>query len=154
MNELRAEVSAPGIELQSRVHAALLWDAAVDASTIGVAVSEGVVSLSGETRTFKELLSVRRAVLAVDGVHGVADEIRVGRVETDAISDAVLAHRVVEVFGWSVAVDAAAIQVRVSDRVVELLGDVASDHIEQTAVRIARGLRGVVRVDSHLRVAE
>lgn len=154
MNELRAEVSAPGIELQSRVHAALLWEAAVDASTIGVAVSDGVVSLTGETRTFKELLSVRRAVLAVDGVHGVADEIRVGQVETDAISDAVLAHRVVEVFGWSVAVDAAPIQVRVSDRVVELVGEVSSKDIADTAIRLAQGLRGVARVDSHLRVTE
>lgn len=154
MDGRRAPESAPAVELQGRVRAALLWDPAVDASTIGVAVTDGIVTLTGETRTFKELLAVRRTVLGVAGVHAIADELRVGPSEPRALSDATLAHRIIEMFDWSSDVDTSAIQVRVSAQLVELTGVVSSPAIAETAVRLATGLRGVRRVDDHLLVLD
>ena len=64
-------------DLQREVIAELSWDPAVDATAIGVAVKDGVVTLTGHLNTFAEKHAASRAVLRMAGVKAIALELDV-----------------------------------------------------------------------------
>lgn len=68
-------------DLQREVAAELDADPAVDAADIGVSVRDGVVTLTGEVRSYAEKFAAERAVSRVPGVVDVIDElkVRIGR---------------------------------------------------------------------------
>ena len=55
----------------------LEFEPAVDATKIGVAVDNGVVTLTGHVSSYAEKIAAERAVQRVKGVRGVAEEIEV-----------------------------------------------------------------------------
>lgn len=152
MTKLGPRSSEAGIELQGAVRTALIWVSEIDPAGIGVAVTEGIVTLTGQVRTFKEALAVRRAVLGVAGVHGIADELVVGPCAPMPLTDTMLAHRIVQVLGWVDSLDVQPIQVRVTGGAAELVGSVSTPESSTMAETLIRALRGVTRVDNHLSV--
>jgi osmotically-inducible protein OsmY len=65
------------MELKRDVEDELEWEPALDASEIGVSVKDGIVTLSGWTRSFPERRAAERATFRVHNVKGVANEIEV-----------------------------------------------------------------------------
>ncbi|MGZ5249366.1 MAG: BON domain-containing protein, partial [Caldimonas sp.] len=63
--------------LKNDVSAELAWDPAVKATAIGVAVKDGVVTLTGHLDTYVEKEAAARAVRRVAGVRAIALEIDV-----------------------------------------------------------------------------
>ncbi|MDD9152890.1 BON domain-containing protein [Plantibacter flavus] len=154
MSDSRNRSTEAGIAVQGAVRTALIWESDIDAASVGVAVTDGIVTLTGQVRTFKEVLAVRRRVLAVPGVHGIADELVVGPCEPMTLTDTMLAHRVVDVLGWADGVDVETIQVRVTGGAVELIGSVSTRDHAETAETLVSALRGVERVENHLVVTD
>ena len=64
-------------QLKKDVESELEWDASVNANNIGVAVKDGVVTLSGHLDSFAEKYAAERAAQRVLGVKGLAVELDV-----------------------------------------------------------------------------
>ena len=75
-------------QLKNDVDAELEWDPSINAAEVGVAVKDGVVTLSGHLNTSAEKYEVEKVVQRVAGVQAVAVEIDVklnaGSVRSDA----------------------------------------------------------------------
>ena len=65
-------------DLRQSVIEELDFTPSFDAADIGVAVENGVVTLTGHVRSYAEKLAVERAAQRVRGVHGIAEEMRFG----------------------------------------------------------------------------
>jgi osmotically-inducible protein OsmY len=65
----------------------LKWAAEVEASEIGVAVREGLVTLTGWVDRFGKKRAAERAVLRMRGVRAVANEIEVRQPAGDKCTD-------------------------------------------------------------------
>ena len=63
-------------ELQRDVLAELKWEPSVNAAHIGVAVKDGIVTLSGHVSSYPEMYAAERAAKRVYGVKAVVNEIR------------------------------------------------------------------------------
>ena len=75
------------IQIRTDVLDALAFDPSLDASRIGVAVENGIVTLSGEVRSYPERWTAERVTKRVAGVRGIAEEIAVNLPEHHERSD-------------------------------------------------------------------
>lgn len=75
-------------KIQKDVIAELQWEPSIEASTIGVEVTDGVVTLAGHVESFPEKWTAERAAQRVAGVKGVVVEIDVALPGSSARRDA------------------------------------------------------------------
>lgn len=132
--------------LKESVVKELTWVPDVDSTRIGVAVSDGIVTLLGEVSSYGEKLRAAKATMGVDGVRGVAQEITVK--STWALTDADMAKRAQDALQATTGVPET-VQVLVDDRVITLTGEtgwqfqrLAAEH----AVEHLRGVEGVLNL--------
>lgn len=84
-------------DIKRDVEAELRWDPDIDATDIGVAVKDGVVTLTGFVRSYSQKYQAEREVKKVKGVRGVANDIEVKlpsaneRPDPEIVRDAVAA---------------------------------------------------------------
>ena len=90
------------------------FDPSLDAADIGVAVSDGVVTLTGHVGSYDEKVETERAVKRVKGVRAIAQEIQVRLPNAKAIEDDQIAARALAIIDWSVHLPKDAIQVKVA----------------------------------------
>ena len=64
-------------ELKKDVIAELEWDAEIKAPSVGVAVKDGVVTVSGHLDTYAEKFAIERALRRLSGVKAIALELDV-----------------------------------------------------------------------------
>jgi osmotically-inducible protein OsmY len=73
------------------------WEPEFNASAVGVAVEDGVATLTGTAESFADKLAIERAVKRVYGIRGVANDIQVKlaneRNDSDVAQDCVFALR-------------------------------------------------------------
>ena len=85
-------LSRADVRLRDDVLRQLEWDAAVDASAVGVTAGNGIVTLTGFIDTYAGKLAAERAARRVDGVRAVANDIevrlRLERTDPDIAADA------------------------------------------------------------------
>src|SRR5688572_27505056 len=90
-----ATLSAADLRVRDLVLQQLGWDSMVDASGVGVAARNGVVTLSGTIDSYAGKLAAERAAKRVHGVRAVANDLQVTlrqpRSDTDIATDAVRA---------------------------------------------------------------
>ena len=89
-------------ELRGRVIAELDWEPSIDAAGIGVAVRDGVVTLSGSVASYPQRKSAECAVKRVRGVKAVAEDLEVRLPGSAARSDADIAHSVLTALRFNV----------------------------------------------------
>jgi osmotically-inducible protein OsmY len=118
----------------------------IDAAAIGVAVRDGVVSLTGHVKTFAEKLAVERAVQSLKGVRAIAEELEVKTARDDGVPDDELAGRCVDVIRWSAATPDDRIRVKVQQGWVSLEGEVQWQYQKLDAERAVRKLEGVTGI--------
>jgi len=119
---------------------------------IGVAVHNGVVTLTGSVSSYAEKQAAERAARRVEGVKAVANDIEV-KLPTAAIrSDADIAAAAVNALRWDVQVPDERIKVIVRDGWVTLEGDVDYWYQKQAAERDVRNLQGVKGVINNIKV--
>lgn len=129
--------------LQKNVLAELAWDPAVNAAGIGVAVCNGVVTLTGQVKSLAEKRAAEEAVRRVKGVAGVAEELQVELPAADRRTDEELAHGILNVLRWHAAIPADAVTVTVEQGHATLRGEVEWQYQRRLAERDTHHIRGV-----------
>jgi osmotically-inducible protein OsmY len=139
-----ATLSEIDTRIRDLVTRELEWDAAVDASAIGVAAQDGTVTLTGYVDTYLCKLAAERAAKRVRGVRAVANEIevrpKVGRTDPDIARDVVRSLELRSTVPDNV-------QATVHHGYVTLTGETMWEFQRrdaEKAVRHIRGVRGVV----------
>jgi osmotically-inducible protein OsmY len=136
----------PDIVLKEHVLEELEWEPGIKAAGIGVAVKDGVVTLTGEVESYHEKLEAERAALRVAGVKGMASDIEVHLPGTSQRSDADIARAAVHALEWNCSIPRECIKVVVHNGWITLEGEVEWGYQRTTAedaVRRLTGARGV-----------
>jgi osmotically-inducible protein OsmY len=113
-------------DIQGSVQQELRWDSRVDPADIGVAVTDGVVTLTGTVQSFAGRAAAQEAALRVAGVRDLANDMHVQVPGHLIRTDADIAQAVRAALEWDVLVPSDLIKTTVSARVVTLLGTVES----------------------------
>jgi osmotically-inducible protein OsmY len=140
-------------QLKHLVTAELRWDQRVDETEIGVAVVNGVVTLTGTVNSFAKKLAAQEAVHRVAGVLDVANDIKVKTLGSTVRDDAAIARAARHALEWDVWVRDQEIQTTVSDGWITLDGSVESLTEREDAERAVNKLVGVRGVTNRLVVA-
>jgi osmotically-inducible protein OsmY len=128
-------------EIQRDVLAELKWDAHVLPNEIGVAVKDGVVTLTGWVDSYLKKWSAEEAAHRVPGVKAVANDIEV-RLATER-TDADIAAAAIHALEWDAFVPSNKVHVTVSKGWVTLTGEVEWQFQKNDAERVVRRLSGV-----------
>lgn len=135
-------------QLKKDVEADIEWDPSINAAEVGVAVKDGVVTLSGHLDTFVEKYEVEQVVQRVAGVRAVAIEIDVKLTAGSVRSDSEIAHAVETAFNWHSSVPAERVQAKVEKGWATLSGEVDWEYQGAAAANLVRLLVGVVGVSN------
>lgn len=138
------------LELRRMILDELEFQPNIDAAAIGVAIENGVVSLTGHVRTYAQKFAAERAVKSVKGVKAVAEEIKVVSNQDLDISDEAIAARCLDVIRWNSAIPDERLQVKVQDGWVTLEGEVDWQYQKEAAQSAVRKLAGVVGINNML----
>src|SRR5271165_289906 len=111
-------------EIQRDVMEELKWEPFLNSAEIGVAVKDGIVSLSGEVDNYGKKKSAEKAAKRVEGVKAIAEEIEVKLSETGWRSDVDIAVAILNTLQWQTSVDEKTIKVKVEGGWVTLEGTV------------------------------
>jgi osmotically-inducible protein OsmY len=139
-------------ELQQDVMNELKWEPTLRAAEIGVAVKDGVVTLSGYVDSYVKKLVAERAAARVVGVRAVAEEIQVRLPGSLKRSDEDIAGMVANILEWNVLVPHDRVKVMVQDGLVTLSGEVDWGYQKFAAEEAIHHLMGVVWFSNQITV--
>jgi osmotically-inducible protein OsmY len=139
-------------ELQHDVMAELDEDPSIDPADIGVAVYDGVVTLSGLVKTFAEKMAAEKAVRRVAGVRALAEHLKVRWSSDPQPTDEQIAASIADTLAWNVSVPDGSIDVKVEGGIVTLNGEVDWYYQRDEARRVAGMVKGVLNVSDVITV--
>ena len=122
----------------------LEFEPGVDAAHIGVAVEDGIVTLTGHVKSYTEKLLAEEAARRIKGVRGIAQEITVRRANDKKGADDQIAQRALRILTWSAAVPDDAFQVKVDNGWMTLRGMVDWRFQKDAAEEAVRHLSSIV----------
>lgn len=128
------------------------FEPSIDAANIGVAVANGVVTLTGHVPTYAQKSTIENAVRRVKGVKAIAEEIEVRPFGANRTADDEIARRAVDTIGWNTSVPSGSVQVKVQKGWVTLTGKVEWRYQKTAAADAVRDLAGVVGVQNEITV--
>lgn len=137
---------AQDFDLRKDILEELEWDPSIDARTIGVAIEDGIVSLTGHVPSYADKVNAEKIVKRVHGVFGVANDIEVALPLNAERNDIDIARSTLNALDWNVAVPKDRVKVSVTKGWVTLDGDVEwyfQKRAAEDAVRNLAGVRGV-----------
>jgi len=100
------------------------FEPSIDATNIGVAVDDGVVTLTGHVSSYAEKTAAECAARRVRGVRAIAQEIEVRYPSEKTTADEEIAKRVLTVLNWDAMIPQDAVKVTVQKAWVTLAGEV------------------------------
>jgi osmotically-inducible protein OsmY len=139
-------------EIQQAVLDELSWDARVQPNEIGVAVKDGVVTLTGRVDSYLKRWAAEEAAHRVKGVRAVVNEIEVRLPGSAERTDEDIARAVTRALEWDAVVPVDRIKVTVSKGWVTLEGEVDWGFQRSDAERVARRITGVRGVSNLITV--
>lgn len=139
-------------QIQTDVMQELKWDPSVTHEHIGVAVNDGIVSLSGSVPSYIEKSAAERCAQRVAGVKAVVEKIEVKLPGTYKRDDQEIAKAIVSQLKWSVQVPAEAVKASVENGWVDLTGEVEWEYQRAAAESSIRGLTGVRGVVNNISI--
>lgn len=126
----------------------LEFEPSIDANDIGVAVEDGIVTLSGHVQDYRQKQAAERAVARVKGVRGIAEAIEVRYPGGPGVADDEIAKRVLDTLKWSTLVPDGKVQVTVEQGWVTLSGKLEWNYQKVGATNAIRDLNGVIGVSN------
>lgn len=141
-------------QLRTDVQAELAWDPAVTDATIGVAVKDGVVTLSGTVNRYMEKTAAAVATRRVAGVRGIAMDLEVKLAPGHVRGDSEIADAAAHALRWNALVPPDKIVVEVDDGWVTLTGEVDWPYQSSSAERCIEPLVGVRGVLNHVKLRQ
>jgi osmotically-inducible protein OsmY len=140
-------------EIKDDVIEELRWDPQIsDPDVIGVAVSDGAVTLTGTVPSYAEKLAAARAAERVYGVKAVANDLKV-KLPGSPRDDSDIARAIAHVLQWNVQVPEGRVQARVENGWVTLNGEVDFEFQRREVERMVRQVRGVTGVLDNIKVS-
>ena len=139
-------------QLRRNVLGALEFEPSINAANIGVAVDDGVVSLSGHVASYAEKLTAEHAVWGVDGVRAVADEIEVRYPGEKQTADDEIGKRALSILKWYAVTPPGAVKVTVQKGCIVLAGEVDWQYQRRAAEDAVRKLSGVTAVVNNIKL--
>jgi osmotically-inducible protein OsmY len=135
-------------EIQANVLEELKWDTRVRPNEIGVAVKDGIVTLTGWVDSYLKKMAAEEAAHRVPGVKAVANDIEVRLPGFAERTDTDLAAAVLNALRWDAAIPTGKVDVTVSQGWVTLKGEVEYAFQKRDAERAVRRLSGVKGVSN------
>ena len=139
-------------QIQSDVLAELKWEPRVHPNEIGVAVKDGIVTLTGWVDSYTKRWEAEEAAHRVRGVKAVANEIEVRLPSSAERTDADIAAAATRALEWDTLVPVDKLDITVSKGWVTLKGEVEWQYQKQDAERVVRRLTGVKGVTNLITV--
>lgn len=130
-------------DIKRDVESELKWDPDIDASDIGVAAKDGVVTLSGFVRSYSQKYEAEKAAKRVKGVLGIANDIEVRLPVIHDKPDPEVARAVVEAIKNELPYSHENIKVVVKAGWVTLEGTAEWEYQRNRAEAAARKVRSV-----------
>ena len=137
------------LEIQKNVMEELRWDPILNASEIGVAVKNGIVTLSGTIDSYFKKEEAENAAKRVAGVRAVATDIEVSSLISQGKSDTEIAREIGEALKYNSAVKEDKIKIKVDNGWVTLEGQVNWEYEKiavRTAVKNIAGIKGMANL--------
>jgi osmotically-inducible protein OsmY len=134
------------IDLRKDVLEELEWDPSIDARTIGVAVEEGIIALTGHVATYADKTNAEKIVKRVHKVQGVANDLEVKPPTSFERDDVDIARSAVNAIEWNASVPKNRIKISVAKGWVTLDGEVEwyyQKRAAEDAVGVLAAVRGV-----------
>ena len=139
-------------QIQTDVMQELKWDPSLTHEHIGVAVSDGIVTLSGTVPSYVEKSSAEKAAQRVGGVKAVVEKIEVKIPGSYHRDDQDIAKAITDQFRWHAQVPDQLVKVSVENGWVELTGEVEWDYQRSAAENAVRGLTGVKGITNKIAI--
>jgi osmotically-inducible protein OsmY len=130
-------------EIQRDVLEELKWDSRVRPNEIGVAVKDGIVTLTGWVDSYLKKISAEEAAHRVRGVKAVVNDIEVRLPGSAERTDEDLAKAVINALRWEADIPTDRIEVTVSKGWVTLKGDVDYGYQKRLAEQVVQRIAGV-----------
>ncbi|MDM0090111.1 MULTISPECIES: BON domain-containing protein [unclassified Variovorax] len=147
-----ATASRTDVDIQNEVLAELKWEPRVQSNEIGVAVKDGVVTLTGFVDSYTKRWAAEEASHRVRGVKAVANDIEVRLGVSSERTDPDIAASAARALQWDILLEREKIDVTVSKGWVTLKGTVDWQYKKQQAERVMRNLAGVTGVSNLIEV--
>jgi len=139
-------------DIRAEVLEELKWDSRVQSNEIGVAVKDGIATLTGWVDSYLKKMAAEEAAHRVPGVKAVANDIEVRLPGFAERTDADLAAAVVNALKWDAGLPADKVDVTVSKGWVTLKGEVEYHFQKIDAERSARHISGIKGVTNLITV--
>ena len=139
-------------QIQTDVLSELKYDARVLPNEIGVAVKDGVVTLTGWVDSYTKKWAAEEAAHRVRGVKAVANDIEVRLTTAGERTDADIAAAAVRALEWDAFISVDNLDVTVSKGWVTMKGSVEWQYQKNDAERVVRRLTGVKGVSNLITV--
>lgn len=140
------------LEIQNDVLSELKWVPFITASEIGVAVKNGVVTLSGTVDSYLKKTTAEKTAKRVGGVKAVAEEIEVKTTGSLTKNDTQIAEAVLNTLKWNSALNEEKIKIKVEDGIVTLDGEVDWEFQKKSAQVQIEDLIGVKRIINNITI--
>lgn len=137
-------------QLQQDVMDQLKCDPLLNPVQIGVAVRNGVVSLSGFVDTYFKKIKAEDAVKKISGVKALAESLQVGISPFYKKSDSDVAELVLSMLRQHTSIPDENIKIKVEDGIVTLEGRVDWNYQRKLAEQALEGLAGIRGIVNHL----
>jgi len=138
------------LTIKKDIEAELQWEPRFNAAGIGVAVKDGIVTLTGRVATYAEKMAAARTAARVTGVKAVANDLEVGLSASDRRSDEDIARSVANALTWNTSIPPDRVKAQVSQGWVTLEGTVEWYYQKEAAERAVRPVRGVKGVTNNI----
>jgi osmotically-inducible protein OsmY len=139
-------------EIKRDVEDELRWDPDLDESDIAVAAKDGVVTLTGFVKSYKDKWQAERAAKRVHGVLAVVNNLEVRLPGIDEKPDPEIAREAVAAIKSQLPFSYEKIKVVVKNGWVTLEGDVEWNYQREAAERAVRRLTGIKGVSNLIQV--
>jgi len=136
-------------QIQQDVMEQLRWEPFLNASQIGVAVKNGIVTLSGQVDSYAKKLAAENATKKIAGVKAIAEDIQIGVSPAYNKTDTEIAEAVVNALKWHSYVQEDKIKIKVENGNVRLEGEVEWEYQRssaKTAIENLIGVRSVINL--------
>lgn len=137
-------------DIKRDVEDEIRWDPDIDATDIGVAVHNGVVTLTGFVRSYAQKSQAERDAKRVAGVAGVANDLEVRLPVIDQRPDPDIARDAVSALKAELPFSSEKIRVVVKDGWLTLEGTAEWNYVRDRALSSVKRVRGVKGVTNQI----
>ncbi|MBS1532249.1 MAG: BON domain-containing protein [Bacteroidetes bacterium] len=140
------------LDIQKDVMAELKWEPMLNSAELGVAVKNGVVTLTGTVSNYSKKFAAENATWRVKGVKAVAEELEVKLGDGDRLTDVEVADSVISTLRWNTSIPDEQIRIKVTNGWVYLSGEVDWHFQKEAVINALRELKGIRGISNEISV--